>query len=610
MRHLLISLISKRKNLKKGFCLAKPFTKIMPPKPNNPFKKPEHYVLLGLFLLIWVYIMVKAHTVFYIHDEIVTKWAYMINWNPFPYQGYVDANNHFLNSLFGGFFVRLFQDDAIGIIRLANILAFGLYGFSIWAFKRFFRQKGAFYLWVVFFAFTPFILDFFALARGYGLSLALLTFALLQNALFFENNKTQHFLGCILAWLLAVYANMTLMPFALAGILYCSVYLWKIHSGKWIVVSGIALIPLGYLVQYAFHLKSIGKLYLGSGEGFFKNTIHPITEPIWSMKNPYFDGLLVVGFLFILISFVRMLFKHKNLFSIKGIFPLFLILGLANIFGQHFLLDVNYPYHRAALYLVVFFLGAFPFALDFWGLKKPVILLIILHLTALGCQLSFDRTMAYPDEHFDQALVTKMPENVKGIPPATGGPKTRTDNELTRKMDLPLNAFQELEKPTDTLVDYLLTKGKVRATISKLYKPVHNDEISDFTLHKRHDFLPRQKVDSLSRPIKGVQPYFDLYRDTLDHPLYIRCSGEIGKVDFFKEVILVFAVKSLENEATHYYEAIPLIKSRPVKDGRITFDVTLTIPEYMDNDKVKVYLWYKNDQKLNGAVDLDVYKLR
>ena len=91
-------------------------------------KDSSESLLVGaLFVFLWVYLIIRANTVFYVHDEIVTKWAYMISWNPFPYQGYIDANNHFLNSLLGGLFIRLFKSDSMWVVRLPNILSFPLF---------------------------------------------------------------------------------------------------------------------------------------------------------------------------------------------------------------------------------------------------------------------------------------------------------------------------------------------------------------------------------------------------------------------------------------------------------------------------------------------------
>ncbi len=61
------------------------------------FKKK--YAAYFLFALIWVYIIIRAFTVFYLHDELVSKWAYMIDWNAFPYQGKLDVMQQFKNIL-------------------------------------------------------------------------------------------------------------------------------------------------------------------------------------------------------------------------------------------------------------------------------------------------------------------------------------------------------------------------------------------------------------------------------------------------------------------------------------------------------------------------------
>ena len=134
-----------------------------------------------LFLLLWSFIWIRVFTVPLIYDEIHTKWIYMIEYNPLPYMGYVDANNHFLNSLIGGLLIRITGSDADWVIRLASVMAFPIYFWSVYAFRKFFQNKSSFYLFLTVFYGTMFLLDYFNLARGYGLSLAFLMLALQQS---------------------------------------------------------------------------------------------------------------------------------------------------------------------------------------------------------------------------------------------------------------------------------------------------------------------------------------------------------------------------------------------------------------------------------------------
>ncbi|MCG8700605.1 MAG: hypothetical protein MI922_21300, partial [Bacteroidales bacterium] len=140
---------------------------------NGSKEKKEFLLVASLFVLLWGYIIARAFIVFLSHDEIVTKWGYMISWNPFPYQGYIDANNHFVNSLLGGFFIRLFQSDSVVVVRLANILSFPLYFWSLYGFRSYFNRRINFYGLLIFLTCTEFIIEFFGMSRGYGISMAL-----------------------------------------------------------------------------------------------------------------------------------------------------------------------------------------------------------------------------------------------------------------------------------------------------------------------------------------------------------------------------------------------------------------------------------------------------
>ena len=135
---------------------------------------PDLLIPVLLFTILWVYLIIRAAIVPPVSDEVVTKWSYMISWNPWPYHGYIDANNHFLNSLLGGLFIRLFNSDNLLIVRLPNLLAFPLYFWSAFSFRIYITRKINFYLLLILLTFSTFIIEFFGIARGYGISMALL----------------------------------------------------------------------------------------------------------------------------------------------------------------------------------------------------------------------------------------------------------------------------------------------------------------------------------------------------------------------------------------------------------------------------------------------------
>ncbi len=578
-------------------------------RPDNTFEKWENISAAFLFLLLWAYIIVKSHTVFYIHDEIVTKWAYMIPWNFLPYSGYVDANNHFLNSFLGGFFIRLFQSDARWIVRLPSLLAFPVYFWSLFSLRPFFNRKMNFYMLMVLFCLTPFLLDYFFLARGYALSMAFMTFAFLQMLLFFRNKKIIHYVLMLISWLLAVYANLTLIPFALAAVVWASLMIIKIKPA-WAAAGLLSLAPIAYAVSYSFHLKEIGKLYYGAQQGFIDVTLHSLSWHVWKISSFWFDIFLFILALFIVSTLVFILLRSFDIFQPRVVFPAFFLLGLGSILGQHYLLGVNFPEDRAALFLVVFFFGSLAFAFDYLKTNWPGI--IIIPLCMLNCILQFNlnRTMAYPTEHFEKRLISKIPDKIQGIPTSTGGRFWRMDESLIREEGLPLKAFQESNSRADTLADYIIHLHELRPDITELYQPVFKDEYSRLILYKRKEFLERNKIAGYTKEIDGTPEYFTIYEDSLDFPLFVRCSGQLEDISFFKEALMVFSAENPEKQKVFFYEGIPLVKScKPDENGRISFDFTIALNDYSREDILKIYLWNKKKLKLSGRIRIDLYRI-
>jgi len=577
---------------------------------NSKKEKWEIIFITLLFVFLWVYLFIRAYTVFYIHDEIVTKWAYMVLWNPLPYHGYIDANNHFLNSLFGGFFIRLFQSDSMLIVRLSSLLSFPLFFWSIFGLRNFFRERINFYWLLISLTCSAFIIEYFGLARGYGISIALMVFAIQQTLVFFKKVKIKHFIFSLFAWILAVSSNLTLIPFALIGLIYLSSFLWKEQLKKWIIVIILFMFPLGYAIKYSFYLKQIGKLYLGGQDGFISVTLHSLTPYLWNTENLLVDFILMILATFILFTIIWNFIQTKDFYKTNLVFSLFFVFGVGNILFQNWFLGINFPEDRAALYLVIFFFGGLCFAIDYWKNKWLAYPFILLTLVLFGSHFNFKKSIFFYYEHFDIELLTKIPNQIKGIPPSTGERRSCVDNELIREEKLPLLALQLADTPSDTLEDYIITRKEWRPDIFNLYHPIHKDKISDLILFERNVFLPRKKIKETVLQINGTNEYNNLYIEKMMKPLFLRCSGFLEDMNVFKEATLIFSAEDSINHKHIYYQGVPLTESCAIQEnGKISFDFTFTMNNYIKANQVKVYFWNKKKINQKGEIKLEVYEI-
>lgn len=345
--------------------------------------RSEHTTAFLIGLLLLIYLVLRAIYTPVLHDEIATFFYFIQTNNFLPPNAHWDANNHLLNSFLGNLSFQLFG-DAPWTLRLPNVLLFPVYVLFTW--KILSKLKNIGLKWAVFLViiFTGYIFEYFALCRGYGMSLGFLMAGIYFIISAYENNIKWHpFLAVILLFF-AVSANLTLVYIYLMLVLFAFIAMWfmpakkRIH--KVIICASLglfSLILLSPLLYFSFELKSRGALYYG-GNGFIDFTIKPLLKLLLNNDSYLMIvivfllfGGLVLDFLFTMIHSIR-----SKRFDATHIFVILLLGSISAIFLTHYILGVNYPEDRTAMYLAPLFMLAIAFALDKWN-KKLVALLVL-----------------------------------------------------------------------------------------------------------------------------------------------------------------------------------------------------------------------------------------
>lgn len=576
----------------------------------------EFRFVFNVFILLWLYLIIRSFTVFYLHDELVTKWIYVIHWFPFPNRGEIDANNHFFLSLLAGLFTRVFKSDSMFFIRLGSLLAFPIYFWSAYRLKFLFQQKWNFYALLIALTTSAFLIEFFGLARGYGLALAFLVFSLQQMTAYFHSGSKKALLAALIGCILLVYSSLTFLPFALIGVLFIGLFTLKnalagpVKSYLWLVPVGLALIPLAYFIEYSFILKELGKLYYGGTEGFFANTIHSLTRYVWRIETTWVDVVLVLLTCFILFVTVKRYWKSKSLFDPKMIFSLFFFLSVASILAQRWVLGVNFPEDRTALYLVVFFFGALFFSIDEFTQKKGIGLFCLgFSFVFFLFNLNFSYSIAFFQEHLDEELVTLIPESVNGTPATTAG-RWNMENELTRQLDLPFRVYQGNDQESDTIVDYMIYYPERRPELTDLYKVIHQDKISGLALLERKKLLSRSKITEVSHQIVNQAEFQTFYGSAMKGPMLVRCSGELEKMTKEKDIFIVFSSQDSLSGQQYTYEVASMVRNKKINsNGKLIFDFSYAMNALDGANSFAVYLWNQKREELEGRIKLEVYTL-
>lgn len=230
----------------------------------------------------WVYIIARAKGVSFVCDEAL---SYGIIHGD---QTFVDtANNQWLNTLLMRVGEHLFGESELAL-RLPNVVVFGLYGAASLALLARLRHIAARVAGFALLLLNPFLLEFFGLARGYGLSLAFSAAAIASLLVGRRATSVAQELGRLtvtgMFGALAFYANFGALNLALAllgvemvDLLFMDIWQgtarWsRAHRGAVAIVctSAVSLVP-GIL--YLRHLQKVGQLYYGGHTGLVTDTV-------------------------------------------------------------------------------------------------------------------------------------------------------------------------------------------------------------------------------------------------------------------------------------------------------------------------------------------------
>lgn len=278
-------------------------------------KQKLPYILTGLILL--VYAGIRMWKVDATYDEVWT-------WQTFVPLGFMeilnctpcDANNHILNTLLIKFFIWLGGDNLF-IMRLPALLGFAFYlYFSARIALRFLTPLMGICFFILSWS-NPFLLDFFSLARGYGISLGFIMASLYFLLDFLKRLSLRSSAWSLSFGALSVLSNLSTLNFYLSLIAVLLLYALikarsfispqsqirnpQFHFLKLFYrIFAISFILFAILYEPVRKLSSQGNFYYGGVSGFYDDTLMSLTA--FSLGKPYEESAIVPLVLNILIS--------------------------------------------------------------------------------------------------------------------------------------------------------------------------------------------------------------------------------------------------------------------------------------------------------------------
>ncbi|MDX5447375.1 MAG: glycosyltransferase family 39 protein [Bacteroidota bacterium] len=539
---------------------------------RSPIRRGElfGYIALGIFLLL--YLVVRTLTVQPTGDESVTFFWYMRFGHvllPYPH---VDANNHLLITFIGHLLYPL-TGDSIWTMRLPSLMFFPVmlvYAF-LWGSRI--PETSRRWSWYLFILCTPFILEFFALGRGYGPSLALLIGGIYHLQRGTENRSSIDLWIGYLILFLACLANLNILPvFGLS--IFITTLTGRLSGWRtpraWLPALP-ALVGVGLLGTYGLFLKDEGLLYYGTSNWIDHSipSMGVLLIPGHSFLGSFWIWTGVFTSLFIVLANV----KRISIARVAADLPTLTLYGTV-IFLSVSLIHSKapLPLDRTGLHLLILLAMALSGGSQSHsnipqGITAITTVLLAIPGILLIAHLNGTHSLVWSYQYIPKKWVEefrplegKFPETFSGYRFKQAGlqaigyfyqldlPSVNPDEQDT------LSTWKILEEPGDY--------GKFQ----KVYGVVDEDPISESLLLRRRHPIARSLIRSeeLFLDVPQDKRFIPLLVDTvqLGGKGGLEIQVEIDGLTYFEQD-LDLVIQVIGNEDEDIYASIPLDRSIP-----------------------------------------------
>ena len=319
--------------------------------------KASRFFPLLIYLPLFAYVLARARLLSFTHDESL---SYLLIAGD---EGRANtANHHLLNTWLMQLFSKLAGESEL-VLRLPNVLAFALLLFYLHKLIVRFQIKAAWFTILPLIVFNPYILDFFSLARGYGLSLGFMMGAVFHLLRFVcpspNEQKLRDYFACMFFACLSLLSNLGLVNFYIATLFICifSYLLSRNYKAIWKFtgISLLAMLPLVFCTLRLLFLKEKGELYYGTED--FDYTVGSLIERSFYLSPypPVLGDSIKKAILYLVPSgfiFAVVLRKWRSAFFVFSFLLVSIITGLLT---EKTFFDALYPAGRTGIYLIPLF---------------------------------------------------------------------------------------------------------------------------------------------------------------------------------------------------------------------------------------------------------------
>lgn len=589
------------------------------------------WYFFGVAFIIWIYLILRAWYIPLVHDEVATFFHYIHKEKFFPFQAHWDANNHILNSGLSVFFYKLFGHHPL-VLRLPNLLFFPLYASYVYMIGTLLRSNIMRFVFWACMLFPHNLIEFFALTRGYGMSMALLIPAIYHAFVFIKSNKTNQLVFSLSYMFFALTANLTLTSSALLIIGW--LMLVTINQAKSkifknltvIVILGTVCISFASIIS--FELKKRGLLYYGEGDSFYDISIKSISVLISGTKSFIPEWILMYVFILMLIFTLIFIIqtKWKEWFISIPFMGSVLVCGnIIAIFCMHYLLGVNFPEDRTGMYLYFLLFIGFVFMADELMSKtgRRIFLMLVLPFAFIPVHFGFSMNLSYSaqwkQEHypyrFYETIKNENPGNVNEVGIGAYGIQRLVWAYYNYSDGGNLNLLQTADFPRYAY-DYLIFSDDMVAASLDDYEIVDVDPFSGLhLLRKKNRPLKKFVLErSLNNTGRMNQEFYELFRGIPDSLKGKSIAVQIKlKLSSDQKPFNAHIISSMMDKTSNtlYYESLQFDWLKDKWDENDLFNHTMFIYDIpQEVNDIVVYIW--NLEKVDYTIyegEVKVYEL-
>jgi hypothetical protein len=531
--------------------------------------KQYRYFSVILFALLFVYILLRAYYISPLHDELATFFHYIETGRIFGEGIVQDANNHLLNSYLGRALYLIFGENFF-IMRLPNVLAFSLYFWGIQRICRNFNTR--YYSIIVLTGLTtiPYLLDYFAYLRGYGLALGFFIWMLIFFQQWIKDPSPKNALLVYFFSYCAVFANLTYIVscfFMIGLLMLVQLIRWRKYANRehfmLFLVHGSLLLTLLPFIWFTYLLKNGGALYYGSLKGLWEVTGKSLSRYVLFTDYSLLKWVFIVLLMILGRKLLLQVYKRSFIATfrqMKFIVPVFLFGNLCAILFFAFFLNVNYPEDRTGMYLVPLFILSLLFVLYEYDKLRWTIILVLFFPISLILDLNLSTSIYSPDQRMSDSFYTKVRKEVTPESTIAGYP--------LMVLTWPLHERHVIEDPVmlnprrifSPYFDLVLTKTTITSLnrwIDEYDTLAYDPETTHIAFKRKRPLLKTPVMDIPVSFSKNRNEYTDLFHlplnDSLNNQVLQICiTGELVTENNFDNISIVFSSNDAQGNRVNY----------------------------------------------------------